>query len=78
MIVLLSSRSHPPARDASSSHRREDEARRRWTPLARGGWYFVSPAVTEVEEDEIIRLSAPADGSSWDTHQPLTEVMLPP
>ena len=27
----------------------------------RGGWYFLSPAVTEVEEDEIIRLSASAE-----------------
>jgi hypothetical protein len=27
----------------------------------RGGWYFLSPAVTEVEEDEIVRLSASAE-----------------
>jgi len=27
----------------------------------RGGWYFLSPAVTEVEEDEIVRLSVSAE-----------------
>jgi hypothetical protein len=27
----------------------------------RGGWYFLSPAVTDVEEEEIVRLSASAD-----------------
>jgi hypothetical protein len=27
----------------------------------RGSWYFLSPAVTDVEEDEIVRLSTSAE-----------------